>query len=151
MSDDQLERRLRSLYKVEIVDPAPPLEPLRERIHAIPHGRRWKFPLLTGRRMLPVVVAIVVPLALVGFAILAGGTRRAPVSEASEIAFAHADYDPTARVRPSDLAIFMVSSDGGGSTRLADVPEDVPWPVSGLVGPAVRVSPDGDTSDAYCA
>jgi Tol biopolymer transport system component len=80
---------------------------------------------------------------LVGFALFAGGVVPRPAPVAGDIAFAHATYDPMHRVRPGDLAFFTVSSDGGSPTRLTGVPEEVPWPVSGLVGPAVRWSPDG--------
>jgi dipeptidyl aminopeptidase/acylaminoacyl peptidase len=63
-----------------------------------------------------------------------------------EIAYAHAVYDPTGTESPRDLALFTVSTEDPSPrrpTRLADVPEAIPWPVSGLVGPVVRWSPDG--------
>ncbi len=167
MSDDLLERRLRTLYQVEFIDPDPPIASLRERIVAIPERRRRILPALPNLRFIPAFIAIALPLAaLLGFALLAGAPDQDPAVAPGRIAFVQGAYGcgeapcsppgesdlGVGRLRVEQPTIVTLAADGGAPSPLLDVPGATHrlgnWAAFDarnelLAGPAVRWSPDG--------
>jgi len=129
-------------------------------VETLPQRHGWTWRLASEQRLLPILlVAALLLSALIGFALVAGGSSTRDAG-GGEIMFVHASYDPTRQEPPSNPVIFGVPSGGGDPTPLRAVPGTVspprPAPIGGagvarfseyrnlnLIGPAVSWSPDG--------